>query len=261
MRYSVIGAGKRVRPLLVYAAGTMFDADLEDLDLVALAVECVHSYSLIHDDMPCMDNDTFRHGKHTTHVEFGEALAMLAGDALQPEAFLLLGKTKLSAERKIKLVELLAEASSTAGMCGGQAIDLLAAGGSMSLEELKQMHRMKTGALLLGSILMGAYSGKTEPTEQQLSALTKYGRAIGLAFQIVDDILDVTQSSELLGKTAGKDEAENKPTYVSVLGLEKAREMASEQHSIAMQALEELKGLPSVETMAKLADFIVKRNY
>lgn len=161
MRYSVIGGGKRVRPLLVYAVGQMFEADPGDLDLTALAVECVHSYSLIHDDLPCMDNDMLRHGKPTTHAAYGEAVAMLAGDALQPEAFLFLVGTKLPAEQRIKLVELLAYASSTRGMCGGQAIDLSVVGNQkMTIEELRLMHSMKTGALLKASVLLGAFAGK-----------------------------------------------------------------------------------------------------
>lgn len=192
MRYSVIGGGKRVRPLLVYAVGQIFDADPENLDLTALAVEFVHSYSLIHDDLPCMDNDILRHGKPTTHAAFGEAVAMLAGDALQPEAFLFLVRTKLPAEQRIKLVELLAYASSTRGMCGGQAIDLSVVGNQkMTIEELRLMHSMKTGALLKASVLLGAFAGKKTPSQHDLSQLEVYGNAIGLAFQIVDDILDV----------------------------------------------------------------------
>ena len=275
MRYSVIGGGKRVRPLLVYAVGQIFDADPENLDLTALAVECVHSYSLIHDDLPCMDNDILRHGKPTTHAAFGEAVAMLAGDALQPEAFLFLVRTKLPAEQRIKLLELLAYASSTRGMCGGQAIDLSVVGNQkMTIEELRLMHSMKTGALLKASILLGAFAGKKTPSQHDLSQLEVYGNAIGLAFQIVDDILDVVgDTAELgygafvgmaceLGKTAGKDALEDKPTYVSLLGLEKAKELAEEQYLVAAKAVEGLsEGLSGKERLIEIADFIIKRTH
>ncbi len=263
MRYSVLGGGKRVRPLLVYAVGEMLGAKSSDLDLTALAIECVHSYSLIHDDMPCMDNDMLRHGKPTTHARFGEAMAMLAGDALQPEAFCILSQTELPAERKVLLVEHLAQASSTRGMCGGQAIDLSMVGKKMTLEELRRMHAMKTGALLLCSVLMGAACGKERADEEAiLASLKEYGTAIGLAFQIVDDILDVTADTALLGKTAGKDAKEDKPTYVSLLGLESAKEMAKEQYEKACHALERLPDdLPGKERLREIAYFIVGRNY
>ena len=263
MRYSVIGGGKRVRPLLVYAVGQMFDAEPENLDLAALAVECVHSYSLIHDDLPCMDNDILRHGKPTTHAAFGEAVAMLAGDALQPEAFLFLVRTKLPAEQRIKLVELLAYASSTRGMCGGQAIDLSVVGNQkMTIEELRLMHSMKTGALLKASVLLGAFAGKKTPSSQDLEQLEAYGNAIGLAFQIVDDILDVVGDTAELGKTAGKDALEDKPTYVSLLGLEKAKVLAEEQYLIAVKAAEGLSnGLDGKERLIEIADFIIKRTH
>ena len=263
MRYSVIGGGKRVRPLLVYAVGQIFDADPENLDLTALAVECVHSYSLIHDDLPCMDNDILRHGKPTTHAAFGEAVAMLAGDALQPEAFLFLVRTKLPAEQRIKLVELLAYASSTRGMCGGQAIDLSVVGNQkMTIEELRLMHSMKTGALLKASILLGAFAGKKTPSQHDLSQLEVYGNAIGLAFQIVDDILDVVGDTAELGKTAGKDALGDKPTYVSLLGLEKAKELAEEQYLVAAKAVEGLsEDLDGKERLIEIADFIIKRTH
>ena len=262
-RYSVIGGGKRVRPLLVYAVGQIFDADPENLDLTALAVECVHSYSLIHDDLPCMDNDILRHGKPTTHAAFGEAVAMLAGDALQPEAFLFLVRTKLPAEQRIKLVELLAYASSTRGMCGGQAIDLSVVGNQkMTIEELRLMHSMKTGALLKASVLLGAFAGKKTPSQHDLSQLEVYGNAIGLAFQIVDDILDVVGDTAELGKTAGKDALGDKPTYVSLLGLEKAKELAEEQYLIAAKAVEGLsEDLDGKERLIEIADFIIKRTH
>ena len=252
MRYSVIGGGKRVRPLLVYAVGQIFDADPENLDLTALAVECVHSYSLIHDDLPCMDNDILRHGKPTTHAAFGEAVAML-----------FLVRTKLPAEQRIKLLELLAYASSTRGMCGGQAIDLSVVGNQkMTIEELRLMHSMKTGALLKASILLGAFAGKKTPSQHDLSQLEVYGNAIGLAFQIVDDILDVVGDTAELGKTAGKDALEDKPTYVSLLGLEKAKELAEEQYLVAAKAVEGLsEGLSGKERLIEIADFIIKRTH
>lgn len=263
MRYSVIGGGKRVRPLLVYAVGELFNGSESNLDLTALAVECVHSYSLIHDDLPCMDNDMLRHGKPTTHAAFGEAMAMLAGDALQPEAFMLLVRTDLPAEQKIKLVELLAIASSTQGMCGGQAIDLSMVGNlKMTVEELRKMHVMKTGALLKASVLLGAYSGKLKVSQRDCAALKKYGKAIGLAFQIVDDILDVVGDTAELGKTAGKDALENKPTYVSLLGLEKAKSLASLQYDLAVEAVNELpEKLKGKQRLIEIADFIIKRSH
>lgn len=263
MRYSVIGNGKRVRPLLVYAAGRMFNGTPDNLDLTALAVECVHCYSLIHDDLPCMDNDMLRHGKPTTHAAFGEAMAMLAGDALQPEAMLLLVSTKLPAEQKIKLVELLAGASSTFGMCGGQAIDLSVVGHKdMGLPELSRMHAMKTGALLRASVLLGAFAGREVPTESELTSLNRYGSAIGLAFQIVDDILDVVGNTAELGKTAGKDALEDKPTYVSLLGLERAQELAQEQYNIALSAVNSLpKELSGRNRLTEIADFIIRRTH
>lgn len=262
MRYSVLGGGKRVRPLLVFASGTLTEAKKRDLDLVSLAVECVHCYSLVHDDLPCMDNDVLRHGKPTTHAQFGEAMAMLAGDALQPEAFKLILKTGVKAEQKNKLIEILARASSVDGMCGGQAIDLSVVGQKMTMTELEKMHRMKTGALLLGSVLMGAWTGKIELISNGLlKSLTAYGRAIGLAFQIVDDILDVTADSKTLGKTAGKDALEDKPTYVSLLGLDKAKELAHKQLSLALGALSDVPESKGKELLENLARMIVRRGY
>lgn len=262
MRYSVMDGGKRVRPLLVYATGEMFEATKESMDSVALAIECVHCYSLIHDDMPCMDNDVLRHGKPTTHKKYGEAMAMLAGDALQPEAFLLLSQVNLALEAKIKLIEILARACSTQGMCGGQAIDLLAVGQQLDFAQLRQMHERKTGALLLASVLMGAYCGRNQYlTHRHIETLTNYGKSIGLAFQIVDDILDVTEEAEQLGKTAGKDVLENKPTYVTILGLEKAKALAQEQYESAIDSLSTLKEIKGVDKLFGLAQYIVKRNH
>ncbi|MGE5161715.1 MAG: polyprenyl synthetase family protein [Betaproteobacteria bacterium] len=261
MRYAVLDGGKRVRPLLVYAGGEVTSAEDEALDRAALAVEYVHAYSLVHDDMPCMDNDVLRRGKPTVHVAFDEATAMLAGDALQAEAFKVLAEGPLTAAQTAALMRELAQASGTAGMCGGQAIDLAAVGAvDMSFADLERMHRMKTGALLRASVLMGALSGQAPLlTESTREALSRYGDAIGLAFQVVDDILDVEASSAELGKTAGKDAAAGKPTYVSVLGMEAAKAWSLR---LRAQALEALDGLGSrAARLRELADFMVCRSH
>lgn len=264
MRYAVLDGGKRVRPLLVYAAAELTGARESDADLAALAVECVHSYSLIHDDMPCMDNDLMRHGKPSVHAKYGEAWAMLAGDALQPEAFLFLTELSIPNDQKIQVMRQLAYASSTRGMCGGQAIDLDSVGKKLSYKELREMHVRKTGALLEASVLMGAYLGRKEfLTDSLLSSVSTYGKAIGLAFQVVDDILDATADSTVLGKTAGKDLKDDKPTYVTSLGLDEARRMAKELHDQAVQAIE---GLSEIENnksyrLIEIADYIIRRSY
>ncbi len=263
MRYAVIGGGKRVRPLLVYAVADIQGGKIENADKVGLAVECIHSYSLIHDDLPCMDNDVLRHGKPTSHVRYGEAMAMLAGDALQPEAFLLIGRTDLSAQQKAKLIELLAFASSSRGMCGGQAVDLSMVGKKMNLEELRRMHEMKTGALLFASVLCGAYCGREDLLSPALvESYSSFGKSIGLLFQIVDDILDVVSDAKTLGKTAGKDALEDKPTYVSILGLEKARELAGRQYEDACAAIDKIAmiiGNEKTGRLQQIADLIYKR--
>jgi farnesyl diphosphate synthase len=261
MRYAVLGGGKRVRPLLVYAAGEVTEAEDDSLDRAALAVEYVHAYSLVHDDMPCMDNDVLRRGKPTVHVAFDEATAMLAGDALQAEAFKMLAEGHLPAAQMASLMRELAHASGTEGMCGGQALDLFAVGHTdLSVAELERMHRMKTGALLRASVLMGALSGQAALlTESTREALARYGEAIGLAFQVVDDILDVESSSAELGKTPGKDAAQGKPTYVSLLGIEASRAWSVR---LRAQALEALNGLGGRATrLREMADFIVCRTY
>ena len=258
MRYAVLDGGKRVRPLLVYAAGEVTHADDEALDRAALAVEFVHAYSLVHDDMPCMDNDILRRGKPTVHVEFDEATAMLAGDALQAEAFKVVADGGLPACQTAALMRELAHASGTEGMCGGQAIDLDAVGTTMTLEQLERMHRMKTGALLKAAVLMGALSGRTAVlTECTREALARYGEAIGLAFQVVDDLLDVEASTADLGKTAGKDAEQSKPTYVSVLGTQAARAWSLRLRAQALAALDGLDA--SASRLRELADFIVCR--
>ena len=258
MRYAVLNGGKRVRPLLVYAAGEVTEAEGDALDRAALAVEFVHAYSLVHDDMPCMDNDVLRRGKPTVHVEFDEATAMLAGDALQAEAFKVLADGTLPASQTAALIRELAHASSTTGMCGGQAIDLAAVGTTPTLAELERMHRMKTGALLKAAVLMGALSGRASLlTECTREALAHYGDAVGLAFQIVDDLLDVEASTAELGKTAGKDARQHKPTYVSLLGAQAARAWSLRLRAQALQAVD---GIGSgAQRLRELADFIVCR--
>jgi farnesyl diphosphate synthase len=261
MRYAVLDGGKRVRPLLVYAAGEVTEAEDDALDRAALAVEYVHAYSLVHDDMPCMDNDVLRRGKPTVHVAFDEATAMLAGDALQAEAFKMLAEGHLPAAQMASLMRELAHASGTEGMCGGQALDLFAVGNmGLSVAELERMHRMKTGALLKASVLMGALSGQAALlTESVREALARYGEAIGLAFQVVDDILDVESSSVELGKTPGKDAAQGKPTYVSLLGIDAARAWSVRLRAQALEALNGLGGRAA--RLREMADFIVCRTH
>jgi len=264
IRYAALGGGKRVRPLLVYGAGECGCAapGSPPLDSAALAVEFVHVYSLIHDDLPCMDDDVLRRGRPTVHVAFDEATAMLAGDALQAEAFRVLADAPAPSDVRAALMRELAHAIGTDGMCGGQAIDLDSIGRSLSLAELETMHRRKTGALLLASVRMGALVAGVDAAT--MAALDRYGRAIGLAFQIVDDVLDVEGTSEVLGKTAGKDAQKNKPTYVSVLGLTPARERAERLRRDAIGALDEIEVAASpVRTLRlrQLADFIVLRSH
>jgi farnesyl diphosphate synthase len=260
MRYAVLGGGKRVRPLLVYAAGEVAGAPLAALDGAALATEYVHVYSLIHDDLPCMDDDVLRRGKPTVHVAFDEATAMLAGDGLQAEAFKVLADIDLPDRARATLMRELAHAASTAGMCGGQALDLAAVGRTLTLEQLEQMHRMKTGALLLAAVRMGAHAGQIDAATA--SALDGYGRAIGLAFQVVDDVLDVQASSHALGKTAGKDAQQGKPTYVSALGLVQAKAWAETLRGKAHAALDALPPAAAARALRlrQLADFIVVRS-
>jgi len=260
MRYAVLDGGKRIRPLLAYAAGEMAQADPAAVDHVALAVEYVHAYSLVHDDMPCMDNDVLRRGKPTVHVAFDEATAMLAGDALQAEAFRVLAQAPLGASARLQLIQDLALASGTEGMCGGQALDLAALGRALDPAQLEQMHRMKTGALLRASVMMGAHAGSLEPAA--LAALERYAGAVGLAFQIVDDILDVESSSAELGKTAGKDLAQNKPTYVSVLGMAEAKRRALQLRETAAHALQDTALPPERQArLLQLADLIIARRH
>jgi farnesyl diphosphate synthase len=258
MRYGVLDGGKRLRPLLVLAACDALGGHRAAALRAAVAVELIHAYSLIHDDMPCMDNDVLRRGKPTVHVQFGQAQAMLAGDAMQALAFEVLtpDEAEVPLALQARLVGLLARAAGQSGMAGGQAIDLAATGLPLDERQLQDMHRRKTGALLQASVLMGAACGQPDALAWQ--GLSDYGAAIGLAFQVVDDILDVTQASETLGKTAGKDLDANKPTYVSVLGLPRARERAGALHAQAQAALR-ASGLTQAAKLAMLADKVVDR--
>ncbi len=260
MRYGVLDGGKRLRPLLVLAAARAVCGERDAALRAACAVELIHAYSLVHDDMPCMDNDVLRRGKPTVHVQFGEAQAMLAGDAMQALAFEVLtpcGEPPAVAPAlQARLCSLLARSAGHAGMAGGQAIDLASIGLPLGEHALRDMHHRKTGALLQASVLMGAACGRTDA--QAWDALATYGDALGLAFQVVDDILDVTQASETLGKTAGKDLDNNKPTYVSVLGLDAARRHADELRRKAQNALAR-SGLADATPLALLADKVVDR--
>ncbi len=258
MRYAVLDGGKRLRPLLVLAASEAVAGNAQAALRAACAVELIHAYSLVHDDMPCMDNDVLRRGKPTVHVKFGEAGALLAGDALQALAFELLTPEDdgVPEAMQARLCRLLAHAAGSAGMAGGQAIDLASVGLKLDETELRQMHRLKTGALLQGSVLMGAACG--EMAAKVHTALGDYGAAIGLAFQVVDDILDVTADSATLGKTAGKDAENDKPTYVSLLGLERSRAYAQQLHAQALQALQ-TSGLADTRALRALAAMVVDR--
>ena len=271
MRYAVLDGGKRLRPLLVLAAHEAAASGMEGTsdcghgvvtgdDAVlraACAVEIIHAYSLVHDDMPCMDNDVLRRGKPTVHVKFGEAQALLAGDALQALAFeLLTPEFGMPDALQARLCRLLAQAAGSAGMAGGQAIDLASVGAKLTESQLREMHRLKTGALLQASVLMGAAFAELPPTA--LNAMSAYGAAIGLAFQVVDDILDVTSDSVTLGKTAGNDANQDKPTYVSVLGLERSGRYAQELLEQALNALER-GGLRNTQALRGLANMVVRR--
>ncbi len=262
MRYGVLDGGKRLRPLLVRAACEAVQGDPTAALRAAVAVELIHAYSLVHDDMPCMDNDVLRRGKPTVHVRHGEAGAMLAGDAMQALAFEVLtpDDDSVAPALQARLCALLSRAAGHAGMAGGQAIDLANTGKALDEAQLRDMHRRKTGALLEASVMMGAACGATTPAEG--AALSRYGAAIGLAFQVVDDILDVTQASDKLGKTAGKDQHLNKPTYVSVLGLQAAR---NEAQALRRAAHDALAGsglaLAACEHLRQLADLVVDREH
>ncbi|KQT08714.1 polyprenyl synthetase family protein [Ramlibacter sp. Leaf400] len=258
MRYAVLDGGKRLRPLLVLAAAESVQGNAQAALRAACAVELIHAYSLVHDDMPCMDNDVLRRGKPTVHVQFGQARALLAGDALQALAFELLAPADegIPATVQATLCRLLAQSAGCQGMAGGQAIDLASVARSLTEDELRRMHRLKTGALLQASVMMGAACGA--PDDRARRALSAYGAALGLAFQVVDDILDVTADSQTLGKTAGKDAQQDKPTYVSLLGLERSREHARELLAQALEALDD-SGLADVRALRALARMVVER--
>lgn len=262
MRYAVLDGGKRLRPLLVFAAAEAAGCGNTGLNQAALraacAVELIHAYSLVHDDMPCMDNDVLRRGKPTVHVKFGEAQALLAGDALQALAFELLtpGADVVEPRVQATLCRLLAASAGCQGMAGGQAIDLASVGQHLDLDELHTMHRLKTGALLQASVMMGLACGQA--SNQAQSALLQYGAVLGLAFQVVDDILDVTADTATLGKTAGKDAEQNKPTFVSLLGLEASKAYAQALLEQALQALQD-SGLSDTQALQSLARMVVCR--
>lgn len=260
MRYAVLGGGKRVRPLLAFAAGEATGANAGQVEKVAAAVELIHAYSLVHDDMPPMDNDVLRRGRPTVHVEFDEASALLVGDALQSLAFEILSEPDAdkAPHTQLQIVQLLALAAGSKGMAGGQAVDLANTGKALSLPEVEFMHILKTGALIRASVLMGAMCGATQ-TGSKLSALDRYAKCVGLAFQVVDDILDIESSTATLGKTAGKDASQNKPTYASLMGLQPAKTFAETMRQDAHQALNGFGG--EALHLRQLADYIIQRNH
>ncbi len=260
MRYSVLDGGKRVRALLAYAAGEFCGAKLAAIDLPAASVELIHAFSLVHDDMPCMDDDELRRGKPSTHKKYGAAVALLVGDALQSLAFQLISQDKYlkNATQKLQMLHMLALASGSRGMAGGQAIDLESIGIPLTREELEHMHIHKTGALIRAAALLGAYSAET-PQEDKLKAVDHFAKSIGLAFQVVDDILDAEADTQTLGKTAGKDARYNKSTYVTILGLSAAKQLASELHANAMAALSYYGR--EADYLRQLADFITHRSF
>jgi geranylgeranyl pyrophosphate synthase len=258
MRYSTLDGGKRLRALLVYATGEAFGVDVKDLDAAACAVEMIHAYSLVHDDMPIMDDDDLRRGKPTCHKAFDDATALLVGDSLQTRAFEILTDSDLTATQQIKMVKVLAKASGVYGMAGGQAIDLESVGKTVDLTHLQTMHELKTGALIRASVALGALA-YNNISQQQLDKLDSYAHSIGLAFQVQDDVLDVTADTETLGKAQGADIALNKPTYPALMGLEQAKQKAQDLISIAHQQLQSFEQDTSV--LAKLADFVIERSH
>lgn len=260
MRYAVLDGGKRLRPLLALAAAEAVNGHAQAALRAACAVELIHAYSLVHDDMPCMDNDVLRRGKPTVHVQYGQAQALLAGDALQALAFELLTPEDASVApaTQARLCRMLAQAAGFQGMAGGQAIDLASVGRPLTPDQLHEMHRLKTGALLQASVMMGAACGDATLAAQ--NALRDYGAAVGLAFQVVDDILDVTADSVTLGKTAGKDAAQDKPTFVSLMGLQASRDYAQQLLAHALDSLD-ASGLENTHALRALADMLVNRQH
>ncbi len=260
MRYATLEGGKRVRPLLCFAAGELVGASAERLEVAACAVEMIHAYSLVHDDLPCMDDDVLRRGKPTVHVEYDEATALLVGDALQSLAFQLLAEHRLADDpaAQLDMVKTLAVAAGSRGMAGGQQIDLEATGKELSVPELEAMHIRKTGALIRAAVMLGAACG--EPLAADMRArLDRYVSCVGLAFQVVDDVLDADATTATLGKTAGKDSKAGKPTFVSAMGIVHAREFAEELRQGALGAIGALG--PRGRRLAELADFIVQRKF
>ncbi len=258
MRYAVLGGGKRIRPVLAYATAECFGADLAKVDSAACAVELIHCYSLVHDDLPAMDNDDLRRGRPTCHKVYGDAMALLAGDALQCFAIEILShqcENNAEALTHLKMIATISSASGSTGMAGGQAIDLASVGKSLSKEELEQMHRLKTGALIEASVCVGAIAGQCD--ENTLEKIKQYAQCIGLAFQIRDDLLDIESDTETLGKPQGSDQKHSKPTYPSILGLDGARKMALEMHESALGALRDFG--EEVDPLRWLSDYIVKR--
>ncbi len=259
MRYAALGGGKRIRPLLAYAAGEAVEADVEAVDRVAAAVELIHAYSLVHDDLPCMDDDVLRRGRATCHVAFDEATALLVGDALQTLAFSVLVEADgVDPMCRVRMVQLLAAAAGSRGMAGGQAIDLASTGRELTLPELENMHIHKTGALIRAAVLMGAQCGSPLAATEE-AQLDRFAKCAGLAFQVVDDVLDAEGDSATLGKTAGKDARQNKPTYVSIAGLPAARAFAQELRDDGLAALAAVNR--DTGRLAELVDFIVLRRH
>ena len=260
MRYVVLGGGKRVRPLLLFAAGEVSGAAPERLEIVASAVELIHAYSLVHDDLPCMDDDTLRRGKPTCHVEYDEAMALLVGDSLQSLAFQLLCGTALAdqASQQLRMIDVLARAAGSRGMAGGQAIDLASIDKTLSLPELELMHIHKTGALIRASVQLGALAGREMP-DAKLKALDQFAKWIGLAFQVIDDVLDASGNTATLGKTAGKDTKNNKPTYVGIMGVSGARDFANELKNKAESALSGLGD--GAHRLGEMGRYIVARKF
>lgn len=260
MRYAVLGGGKRVRALLAYAAGEFCGASLENIDASAAAVELIHAFSLVHDDMPCMDDDDLRRGKPSTHKQFGDATALLAGDALQSLAFELIASEQLTipATQKVSILHCLAFATGSRGMAGGQSIDLESTGIKLTQAQLAEMHALKTGALMHAAAMMGAYSASDADTKKY-EAVDTYAKAIGLAFQVVDDILDAEADTATLGKTAGKDAEQDKSTYVTLLGLDTAKSLAQSLYQQALAPLEAYS--QEADMLRSLASFITQRQF
>lgn len=259
MRYATLGGGKRVRALLAYAAGEFCGADTEKVDAAAAAVELIHAFSLVHDDMPCMDDDDLRRSKPSTHKQYDDATALLVGDSLQSLAFQLISQDiNIRNPQKIKMLHMLALATGSRGMAGGQALDIENIGIPLTQAELEVMHIHKTGALIRAATLMGTYSAYRQ-NEEKIKAADHFSKSIGLAFQVVDDILDTEADTETLGKTAGKDAEDNKSTYVTILGLREAKKLASELHTNAMAALS-FYGREA-DLLRHLANFITQRRF